>query len=116
MGIAVNIGIILICSVFALLLLWLQQKSTGNRYVARHISPLGTFSWDGDHKRCGTTISAFNSFWRYSHVTRPELWWIYVGGAIVIIMLLNWSSLVLMTLQEDLAQAEGTRVFGVTYY
>ena len=57
------------------------EKSTGNRYAARHISPLGTFSWDGDDKRYGTTYrSAFNSFWRYSHSYKARVmvdlyWW-----------------------------------------
>ena len=38
-------------------------KSTGNRYAARHISPLSTLSWNGDNKRYGTTYrSAFNFF------------------------------------------------------
>ncbi|GIR55981.1 MAG: hypothetical protein CM15mP62_34520 [Rhodospirillaceae bacterium] len=87
-GIAVNIGIILICSVLHFCCCGFSRKSTGNRYAARHIGPLGTFSWDGDDKRYGATHrSAFILFGDILTVTRPELWWIYIGGAIVIIML-----------------------------
>ena len=113
-GIAVNIGIILICSVFALLLLWLQQKKvlatdTLLGILAHSALSLGMVTISVMGQRIDLHSILFGDILT---VTRPELWWIYVGGAIVIIMLLmNWSSLVLMTLQEDLAQAEGIRVF-----
>ena len=113
-GIAVNIGIILICSVFALLLLWLQQKKvlatdTLLGILAHSALSLGMVTISVMEQRIDLHSILFGDILT---VTRPELWWIYIGGAIVIIMLLmNWSSLVLMTLQEDLAQAEGIRVF-----
>ena len=113
-GVAVNIGIILICSVFALLLLWLQQKKvlatdTLLGILAHSALSFGMVTISVMGQRIDLHSILFGDILT---VTRPELWWIYVGGAIVITMLLmNWSSLVLMTLQEDLAQAEGTRVF-----
>ena len=113
-GIAVNIGIIIICSVFALLLLWLQQKKvlatdTLLGILAHSALSLGMVTISVMEQRIDLHSILFGDILT---VTRPELWWIYIGGAIVIIMLLmNWSSLVLMTLQEDLAQAEGIRVF-----
>ena len=113
-GIAVNIGLILICSVFALLLLWLQQKKvlatdTLLGILAHSALSLGMVTISVMGQRIDLHSILFGDILT---VTRPELWWIYIGGAIVIIMLLmNWSSLVLMTLQEDLAQAEGIRVF-----
>lgn len=113
-GIAVNIGIILICSVFALLLLWLQQKKvlatdTLLGILAHSALSLGMVTISVMGQRIDLHSILFGDILT---VTRPELWWIYIGGAIVIIMLMmNWSSLVLMTLQEDLAQAEGIRVF-----
>ena len=113
-GIAVNIGIILICSVFALLLLWLQQKKvlatdTLLGILAHSALSLGMVTISVMGQRIDLHSILFGDILT---VTRPELWWIYIGGAIVIIILLmNWSSLVLMTLQEDLAQAEGIRVF-----
>ncbi len=43
-------------------------------------------------------------------VRNQELFWIYGGGIVVIsLMLWNWSSLVLMTIHEDLAKAEGVK-------
>jgi len=113
-GIALNVGIIIICSVFALLLLWLQQKKvlatdTLLGILAHSALSLGMVTISVMGRRIDLHSILFGDILT---ITRPELWWIYIGGAIVIIMLLmNWSSLVLMTLQEDLAQAEGVRVF-----
>jgi zinc transport system permease protein len=43
-------------------------------------------------------------------VTPQELYWVYGGGALVLLAVCaHWSSLVLMTLHEDLARAEGVR-------
>ena len=114
LGIAVNVGIILICSVFALLLLWLQHKEvlatdTLLGILAHSALALGMVTISVMGRRIDLHSILFGDILT---VTRPELWWIYIGGAIVIIVLLmNWSSLVLMTLQEDLAQAEGINVF-----
>ena len=114
LGIAVNVGIILICSVFALLLLWLQHKEvlatdTLLGILAHSALALGMVTISVMGRRIDLHSILFGDILT---VTRLELWWIYIGGAIVIIMLLmNWSSLVLMTLQEDLAQAEGINVF-----
>ena len=45
-------------------------------------------------------------------VTVQELWWIYIGGAMILTLLLrHWDALVLMTVHEDLARAEGGRGF-----
>ena len=114
LGIAVNVGIILICSVFAFLLLWLQHKEvlatdTLLGILAHSALALGMVTISVMGRRIDLHSILFGDILT---VTRPELWWIYIGGAIVMIMLLmNWSSLVLMTLQEDLAQAEGINVF-----
>lgn len=112
-GISPNLGTIVICSLFALLLLWLQQKK-----VLTTDTLLGILA----HASLSVglvTISLLNQridlhaylFGDILTVTPNELWWIYGGGAIVLLVLLfNWSSLVLMTLHEDLARAEGVRV------
>ncbi|NCC20857.1 MAG: hypothetical protein EOM26_00170 [Alphaproteobacteria bacterium] len=43
-------------------------------------------------------------------VRLSDLMWIYGGGVVVIaLIVLNWPSLVLMTIHEDLARAEGVR-------
>ena len=112
-GIAVNIGIIIICSIFAVLLLWLQQKKvlatdTLLGILAHSALSIGMVTISVMGQRIDLHSILFGDILT---ITRSELWWIYIGGIIVMIMLvINWSSLVLMTLQEDLAQAEGVRV------
>lgn len=45
-------------------------------------------------------------------ITPYEIGWIYIGGGLLLTALrANWSSLVLMTIHKDLAQAENVRVF-----
>ena len=68
-GIAVNIGIIIICSIFAFVLLWLQHKKVlATDTLLRHISPFSFVSWDGDNKRYGATYRPpFHFVWRYPH-------------------------------------------------
>ena len=112
-GVAVNLGIIIICSIFAVLLLWLQQKKvlatdTLLGILAHSALSIGMVTISVMGQRIDLHSILFGDILT---ITRSELWWIYIGGIIVMIMLvINWSSLVLMTLQEDLAQAEGVRV------
>jgi zinc transport system permease protein len=112
-GVAVNLGIIIICSIFAVLLLWLQRKKvlatdTLLGILAHSALSIGMVTISIMGQRIDLHSILFGDILT---VTRSELWWIYIGGIIVMIMLVtNWSSLVLMTLQEDLAQAEGVRV------
>ena len=41
-------------------------------------------------------------------VSSNDLWWMYLGVILVIILVsINWSSLLLVTIDEDLARAEG---------
>jgi zinc transport system permease protein len=45
-------------------------------------------------------------------VTNANLYWIYAGGALVLGLLIsNWSKLVLITICQDLARAEGLKIF-----
>ena len=112
-GMAYNIGIILICSIFALFLLWLQQKKvlatdTLLGILAHSALSIGMVTISVTGQRIDLHSILFGDILT---ITRYELWWIYIGGALVmILLLLNWSSLLLMTLQEDLAQAEGVNV------
>ena len=47
-------------------------------------------------------------------VTNGDLWWIFGGGALALITIgFLWSSLVLSTIHEDLAKAEGVNAFMV---
>ena len=106
-GVAVNLGIIIICSIFAVLLLWLATDTLLG-ILAHSALSIGMVTISIMGQRIDLHSILFGDILT---VTRSELWWIYIGGIIVMIMLVtNWSSLVLMTLQEDLAQAEGVRV------
>lgn len=118
LGLAINVNTnlatVLLCSVFAFLLIWLQQK----RVLATD-TLLGILAHAGLSiglvaiSVLGQKIDLHSYlFGDILTVTASELWWIYLGGAVVLIMLLlNWSSLVLMTIHEDLAKAENVRTF-----
>mgnify|MGYP003632647024 CR=1 FL=1 len=110
-GININLGTVIVCTVFALLLVWLQQ-----RRVLATDTLLGILA----HAALSigmVAISFLNnvSFDLYSYlfgdiltVRMIDLYWIFGGGAIVIgLLIVNWSALTLMTIHEDLARAEG---------
>ncbi|MZR29849.1 iron chelate uptake ABC transporter family permease subunit [Sneathiella litorea] len=110
-GININLGTVIICSLFALLLVWLQQ-----RRVLATDTLLGILA----HAALSIGMVALSflnnvSFDLYSYlfgdiltVRISDLYWIYGGGLFVIgLLVMNWSSLTLMTLHEDLARAEG---------
>lgn len=109
-----NLGTILMCALFAMLLLWLQQQKILATDTLLGILAHAALSFGM------VTISLLEQkidihsylFGNILTVTTQELWWIYVGGAVVFFLLLwNWPALLLMTLHEDLAQAEGVRTF-----
>lgn len=112
-GVSTNLGIIIMCSIFSLLLLWLQQKrvlatDTLLGILAHAALSIGMVTISLMQQRIDLHAYLFGDILT---VTAAELWWIYVGGALVLaILLFNWSSLVLMTLHEDLAEAEGVSV------
>ena len=110
-GININLGTVIICTLFALLLVWLQQ-----RRVLATDTLLGILA----HAALSIGMVALSflnnvSFDLYSYlfgdiltVRISDLYWIYGGGLVVIgLLIFNWSSLTLMTLHEDLARAEG---------
>ena len=113
-GLGTNFGTIIICFAFALLLLWLQRKK-----VLATDTLLGILS----HAALSIGIIVISTleqnvdlhaylFGDILTVRMEELWWIYTGGvAVLILLLLNWESLLLMTIDEDLAVAEDVRVF-----
>ncbi len=114
-GFSVNIGIIIVCSVFAVLLVWLQHK---------HILATDTLLGILAHASLSLGMVALSfldyiQFDLHSYlfgdiltITNTDLLWIYLGGgAVLTLLILNWSSLTLMTIHEDLAKAEGVRTF-----
>lgn len=107
----INLGIILICFMFAVALVWLQRMK-----MLATDTLLGILS----HSALSIGLIAFSflenqPFDIYSYlfgdiltVTSQHILWIFAGGAFVIVtILVIWPTLLLMTLNEDLAQAEG---------
>ena len=54
LGISTNLGTMIICSVFAILLIWLNnKKSISNRYAVGYSCTCGSFDWHGNAKSNG---------------------------------------------------------------
>ncbi len=113
-GLGTNITTIIVCFAFALLLLWLQQKKilatdTLLGILAHSALSVGIIVISTLEYRVDLHAYLFGDILT---VGIEELWWIYIGGTIVLVLLLlNWESLVLMTIDEDLAIAENVRIF-----
>jgi zinc transport system permease protein len=115
-GMSTTLSTLLVCSTFALLLLWLQEKNilatdTLLGILAHGALSIGiiVFSLLGYRMDLHTYL-----FGDILTLTWHEIGWIYGGGAIVIGLLIsNWSSLILMTIHEDVAMAENVRKFFV---
>ena len=115
-GISYNISTIIICLFFSLILLWLQQKKifatdTLLGILAHTALSIGVVASSFFQQKINLNAYLFGDILT---VTLAEIWWIYGGGSIVLILLLlNWSSLVLMTIHEDLAKAERVCTFSI---
>ncbi len=113
-SIGANIGILLVCLIFALVLVFLQQK----RILATD-TLLGILSHSA--LSIGMVVISlleirFNLhsylFGDILTVMVNEIYWIYGGGLIVLLLIfLNWNSLILMTINEDLAKSEKIKTF-----
>lgn len=114
-GVSVNFGIIVVCTSFAILLVWMQQK-----HVLATDTLLGILAHAS--LSLGMVALSFLDYLQFDlhsylfgdilTVSNEDLLWIYLGGAVVIALLIaNWSSLTLMTIHEDLARAEGVNTF-----
>jgi len=112
-GMGVMPGVVAVCALFALLLLWLQQKKllatdTLLGILAHSALSLGMVAISVLNAP-GLDLQAY-LFGDILAVRTEELRWIAGGGALVLAVLLaHWPSLVLMTIHEDLARAEGVR-------
>ena len=113
LGISTNLGTIIICSIFAIVLIWLQQKKIlatdtllgilAHSALSVGMVTLSLLERSVDlHSYLFGDILAVNSL---------EIYYILFGGFFVLIFLyFNWSSFVLMTIDEKLARAEGINV------
>ena len=115
LDIGVNVGTMLVCSLFAVLLVWLQQKrllATDTLLgILAHTALAGGMT--------ATALLNAPSFDLHGYlfgdiltVGVKEIYWIYGGGGLAIALLwANWPTLTLMALSEDLARAEGVNIF-----
>jgi len=110
LGTGINFGVIFVCLLFGILFLWLQQNkilSTDTLLgVLAHLAlSIGIIVISLN--RIKIDIEAF-LFGDVLTVSSGDLWVMYIGVAIAILLIfLNWSSLLLVTIDEDLARAEG---------
>ena len=113
-GLSVSVSTVIVCSGFAALLVWLQQKrvlatDTLLGILAHAALSLGMVAISFLGKRVDLHAYLFGDILT---VTTQELCWVYGGGALVLFLLWrNWSSLVLLTIHEELAKAEGVKSF-----
>ena len=110
MGVGINLGIVFTCLLFGILFLWLQQSkllsSDTLLGVLAHLAlSIGIIVISMN--RIKIDVHAF-LFGDILAVTQNDLWCMYLAVLfVVIIICLNWSSLLLVTIDEDLAKAEG---------
>ena len=110
LGIGINFGVVFICLLSGILFLWLQQSK-----VLSSDTLLGVLAHVA--LALGIIVISFNKIKIDLHailfgdiltVSYNDIWGMYVGVLLaVIIILFNWSSLLLVTVDEDLAKAEG---------
>ena len=113
LGISTNLGTIIICSIFAIVLIWLQQKK-----ILATDTLLGILAHSALSVGMVTLSLLERSVDLHSYlfgdilaVNSSEIYYILFGGFFVLIFLyFNWSSFVLMTIDEKLARAEGINV------
>ena len=109
-GIGINFGVVFICLLFGILFLWLQQSKALSSDTL--LGVLAHFAL-----AVGIIVISFNKIKIDLHaflfgdiltVTTTDIWGMYIGVLIAITLIfLNWSSLLLVTLDEDLAKSEG---------
>ena len=110
LGTGINFGVIIICLLFGILFLWLQQSkilSTDTLLgVLAHLAlSIGIIVISLN--RIKIDIEAF-LFGDILTVSSSDLWIMYLGvGITILLILINWASLLLVTIDEDLARAEG---------
>lgn len=109
-GMDINIGIILVCSAFAVLLVWLQRKKilatdTLLGILAHSALSLGVVAIS--FLDTPVDLHAF-LFGDILAVTGEDVIWVFAGAcAVVVSLVFLWRKLLLATINEDLARAEG---------
>ena len=113
-GINLNVSIVLFCMLFSMLLIWGQKKrvlatDTLLGILAHSALSIGLVLIS--LLKININIHSY-LFGDILSIGMNDIYWIYGAGTCILILLFKyWSSLVLMTLNEDLARAEGVNVF-----
>ena len=113
LGISTNLGTIIICTLFTILLIWLQQKQilatdTLLGILAHSALSIGMVTLSLLEKSVDLHSYLFGDILA---VTTSEIYLIISGSLIVLVFLYhNWSSFVLTTINEKLAKAEGLNI------
>lgn len=113
-GISSNLATLLVCSAFALLLVWLKESrrlaSDTLLGILAHTSlSAGMIAWSFLEQQVDLHSYLFGDILT---VTNSDLIWIYASAAVVLVVLWrNWQALVLAAVHPELAQAEGVSSF-----
>lgn len=114
-GIGVDLATIIVCGLFAVLLVWLQSlrilaADTLLGILAHASLSIGLIA-ASLLKTVRLNITDY-LFGNVLSVTNSDLLWIYGAGILALfLMIFLWRSLVLTTLHEDLARTEGVNAF-----
>ena len=116
MGVSINLGVVFTCLLFGILFLWLQHSKVLSSDtllgVLAHLAlALGIIVISLN--KIKIDIHAF-LFGDILTVSSSDLWGMYLGVLIAISLICyNWSSLLLVTIDEDLAKAEGVNTLNI---
>ena len=116
MGVSINLGIVFTCLLFGILFLWLQHSKVLSSDtllgVLAHVTlALGIIIISLN--KIKIDIHAF-LFGDILTVSSSDLWGMYLGVLIAVFLICyNWSSLLLVTIDEDLAKAEGVNTLNI---
>ena len=110
-GIGINLGLVIVGGLFAALIVILQQKdfwsSDAVLGIFSHVSLSLGIVILGIVGNQNTDYFAY-LFGDILSITSTDLIWVFLVGAIVVLILItNWKKLLLLTLNEELAKAEG---------
>ena len=116
-GIGVDPATIIVCGLFAVLLVWLQSlrilaADTLLGILAHASLSIGLIA-ASLLKTVRLNVTDY-LFGNVLSVTNSDLMWIYGSGVLALfLMIFLWRSLILTTLHEDMARAEGVNAFAV---
>ncbi len=110
-GLGINLGLVIVGGLFATLIVILQQKdfwsSDAVLGIFSHISLSLGIVVLGIIGHQNTDYFSY-LFGDILSITSKDIYWIFlVGIAVISILILNWKKLLLLTLNEELAKAEG---------